>query len=53
LQPNESGLATGLGSIYRAGDYVRIGWLGLFVEGLIEQKFVTDQLRANSMALVF
>ncbi|MCC3159754.1 bifunctional alpha,alpha-trehalose-phosphate synthase (UDP-forming)/trehalose-phosphatase [Hymenobacter sp. 15J16-1T3B] len=53
FHPSEGGLATGLGSIYRAGNNVWVGWPGLFVEDAAEQEFVTEQLQLNSMAPVF
>ncbi|MBC6991081.1 MULTISPECIES: bifunctional alpha,alpha-trehalose-phosphate synthase (UDP-forming)/trehalose-phosphatase [Hymenobacter] len=53
FQPSEGGLATGLGSIYRADNNVWVGWPGLFVEDVAEQEFVTEQLRTDSMAPVF
>jgi trehalose 6-phosphate synthase/phosphatase len=53
FQPSEGGLATGLGSIYRADDNVWVGWPGLEVPDLAEQAHVTERLRADSMAPVF
>ncbi|MBF9221252.1 bifunctional alpha,alpha-trehalose-phosphate synthase (UDP-forming)/trehalose-phosphatase [Hymenobacter ruricola] len=53
FQPSEGGLATGLGSIYRADDNVWVGWPGLFVEDESEQEFVTAQFADDSMAPVF
>jgi trehalose 6-phosphate synthase/phosphatase len=53
FQPSEGGLATGLGSIYRADDNVWVGWPGLEVADPAEQAHVTEQLRADSMAPVF
>jgi trehalose 6-phosphate synthase/phosphatase len=53
FQPSEGGLATGLGSIYRADDNVWVGWPGLFVDDPAEQAHVTEQLHADSMAPVF
>lgn len=51
--PSEGGLATGLGSIYRADNNVWIGWPGLVVEDGDEQQLVTDKLHADSMRPVF
>ncbi|MCB2408679.1 bifunctional alpha,alpha-trehalose-phosphate synthase (UDP-forming)/trehalose-phosphatase [Hymenobacter lucidus] len=51
--PSEGGLATGLGSIYRAEGNVWVGWPGLEIEDPIEQQFVTRELRDDSMAPVF
>ncbi|SMC00593.1 trehalose 6-phosphate synthase [Hymenobacter roseosalivarius DSM 11622] len=53
FQPSEGGLATGLGSIYRADDNIWVGWPGLFVDDPAEQQHVADQLRNDSMAPVF
>ncbi|MBF9224051.1 bifunctional alpha,alpha-trehalose-phosphate synthase (UDP-forming)/trehalose-phosphatase [Hymenobacter ruricola] len=53
FQPSEGGLATGLGSIYRADGNVWVGWPGLFVDDPTEQAHVTQQLQADSMAPVF
>ncbi|TGE07926.1 bifunctional alpha,alpha-trehalose-phosphate synthase (UDP-forming)/trehalose-phosphatase [Hymenobacter fodinae] len=53
FQPSEGGLATGLGSIYRADDNVWVGWPGLFVDDPSEQQQVTERLQADSMAPVF
>jgi len=53
FQPSEGGLATGLGSIYRADGNVWVGWPGLPVDDPAEQAQVTEQLRADSMAPVF
>jgi trehalose 6-phosphate synthase/phosphatase len=53
FQPSEGGLATGLGSIYRADGNVWVGWPGLFVDDAAEQAHVTGELQADSMAPVF
>lgn len=53
FQPSEGGLATGLGSIYRQGDNVWVGWPGLFVEDEAEESFITQELHADNMAPVF
>ncbi|TPG66349.1 bifunctional alpha,alpha-trehalose-phosphate synthase (UDP-forming)/trehalose-phosphatase [Hymenobacter nivis] len=53
FQPSEGGLATGLGSIYRADGNVWVGWPGLFVEDPAEQAQVTARLADDSMAPVF
>jgi trehalose 6-phosphate synthase/phosphatase len=53
FQPSEGGLATGLGSIYRQGDNVWIGWPGLFVEGEAEEEHIKQELLADNMAPVF
>ena len=53
FQPSEGGLATGLGSIYKQGDNVWIGWPGLFVENVTEEDYIRQALRADNMAPVF
>ncbi|ALW86911.1 trehalose-6-phosphate synthase [Hymenobacter sedentarius] len=53
FQPSEGGLATGLGSIYKADGNVWVGWPGLFVEDPNEQAQVAERLQADSMAPVF
>ncbi|MBW3127822.1 bifunctional alpha,alpha-trehalose-phosphate synthase (UDP-forming)/trehalose-phosphatase [Hymenobacter profundi] len=53
FQPSEGGLATGLGSIYRAKGNVWVGWPGLSVDDPAEQDHVREQLSADSMAPVF
>ncbi|WP_216679824.1 bifunctional alpha,alpha-trehalose-phosphate synthase (UDP-forming)/trehalose-phosphatase [Hymenobacter siberiensis] len=53
FQPSEGGLATGLGSIYRQGDNVWVGWPGLFVHDESEESFITQELHADNMAPVF
>jgi len=53
FQPSEGGLATGLGSIYRQGDNLWIGWPGLFVQEAAEEAHIRQELRADNMAPVF
>ena len=53
FQPSEGGLATGLGSIYKQGENVWIGWPGLFVEDAAEEAHIRRELRADNMAPVF
>ena len=53
FQPSEGGLATGLGSIYRQGDNVWVGWPGLFVHDAAEESFITQKLHTDNMAPVF
>ncbi|MGI4763239.1 MAG: bifunctional alpha,alpha-trehalose-phosphate synthase (UDP-forming)/trehalose-phosphatase [Janthinobacterium lividum] len=53
FQPSEGGLATGLGSIYRQGDNLWIGWPGLFVQDEAEEDHIRAELRADNMAPVF
>ena len=51
--PSEGGLATGLGSIYRAEGNLWVGWPGLVVGDEAERQQVTRQLRTDSMRPVF
>ncbi|MCR5888817.1 bifunctional alpha,alpha-trehalose-phosphate synthase (UDP-forming)/trehalose-phosphatase [Hymenobacter sp. J193] len=53
FQPSEGGLATGLGSIYKAEGNVWVGWPGLSVDEPAEQEQVREQLKADSMVPVF
>jgi len=53
FQPSEGGLATGLGSIYRQGDNLWIGWPGLFVHDEAEEDHIREELREDNMAPVF
>lgn len=53
LTPSEGGLATGLGSIYKEGNNVWIGWPGVNVKAGKRQKDVTNRLRPLSLIPVF
>ncbi|WP_151086171.1 bifunctional alpha,alpha-trehalose-phosphate synthase (UDP-forming)/trehalose-phosphatase [Hymenobacter baengnokdamensis] len=53
FQPSEGGLATGLGSIYRQGDNLWVGWPGLFGQDEGEETHIREELRADNMAPVF
>ncbi|MBS1522897.1 MAG: bifunctional alpha,alpha-trehalose-phosphate synthase (UDP-forming)/trehalose-phosphatase [Bacteroidetes bacterium] len=53
LLPSEGGLATGLGSIYKQGDNIWIGWPGLEVTDEAVQKKITKQLKEQSLLPVF
>ncbi|MCJ8164553.1 bifunctional alpha,alpha-trehalose-phosphate synthase (UDP-forming)/trehalose-phosphatase [Pontibacter sp. E15-1] len=50
---SEGGLATGLGSIYKKGDNLWIGWPGLVVDDPITQQRIRQDLRPESMQPVF
>ncbi len=52
-KPSEGGLATGLGSIYKEGDNVWIGWPGLAVSSESEKTEITEQLADENMRPVF
>jgi trehalose 6-phosphate synthase/phosphatase len=53
LQQSEGGLATGLGSIYREGNNIWIGWPGQEVTDVKEQDKMTKQLRKMNLMPVF
>lgn len=53
FKPSEGGLATGLGSIYKEGNNLWLGWPGMFIDKKEEQNFVTEELRKESMHPVF
>ena len=52
-KPSEGGLATGLGSIYKDGDNIWVGWPGLAVTKDSLKKDVTTNLAKESMLPVF
>lgn len=52
-KPSEGGLATGLGSIYKDGDNIWIGWPGMPVPKGDHQKEITKNLKKESMKPVF
>ncbi len=52
LKVSEGGLATGLGSVYKDGDNIWIGWCGLEVPKADEPK-IKDKLRKENLAPVF
>lgn len=51
--PSEGGLATGLGSIYKQGDNIWVGWPGLAIQKGKEKEIIRRQLRSESMKPVF
>ena len=53
LQPSEGGLATGLGSIYREGNNIWIGWPGQEITDQKEQEKVTKKLRKMNLMPVY
>ena len=53
LSPSEGGLATGLGSIYKDGDNVWIGWPGLEVEDPQDQDIINQKLNDLSLLPVY
>lgn len=52
LKVSEGGLATGLGSIYKEGNNIWVGWCGLDVPEEDEQQ-ITDKLGKQNLAPVF
>jgi trehalose 6-phosphate synthase/phosphatase len=52
LAVSEGGLATGLGSIYKDGDNIWIGWAGLEVEDKDEDE-ITNRLAKENLSPVF
>ncbi len=52
LKVSEGGLATGLGSVYKEGDNIWIGWAGLEVPKEDEQQ-IRNQLSKENLAPVF
>jgi trehalose 6-phosphate synthase/phosphatase len=53
FKASEGGLATGLGSVYKQGDNIWIGWPGHFVNNTDEQDHVTRELTKENMRPVF
>ena len=52
-KPSEGGLATGLGSIYKEGDNIWIGWPGMPVPKADHQNEIATNLKKESMKPVF
>jgi trehalose 6-phosphate synthase/phosphatase len=52
-QPSEGGLATGLGSIYKQGDNLWIGWPGLVIENPEDEEKIRINLKQENMQPVF
>ncbi|MBV6645305.1 MAG: bifunctional alpha,alpha-trehalose-phosphate synthase (UDP-forming)/trehalose-phosphatase [Cyclobacteriaceae bacterium] len=52
-QPSEGGLATGLGSIYKEGDNLWVGWPGLAVNKNDQKQEITKKLASENMKPVF
>ncbi len=51
--PSEGGLATGLGSIYKEGENIWIGWPGMAVNKSDHRAEITKNLKKESMKPVF
>ena len=52
-KPSEGGLATGLGSIYKEGDNLWIGWPGMYVNKKEEREQIARDLKKENMVPVF
>ena len=52
-KPSEGGLATGLGSIYKQGGNLWIGWPGMYVDDIQTQDEITATLRDENMSPIF
>ncbi|HEY4323361.1 MAG TPA: bifunctional alpha,alpha-trehalose-phosphate synthase (UDP-forming)/trehalose-phosphatase [Mucilaginibacter sp.] len=53
LSPSEGGLATGLGSIYKQGDNIWIGWPGVEINEDTDKDQVTKELAKQNLLPVF
>ncbi len=53
LKGSEGGLATGLGSIYKEGNNLWIGWPGLLINQGIERINITERLKKENMHPIF
>ena len=47
--PSEGGLATGLGSVYKEGENIWLGWTGYYPKSLTEEKIIGEYLKSESM----
>jgi len=53
FSPSEGGLATGLGSIYKQGNNVWIGWPGMDIDDPAEQREIQEALLEENLKAVF
>ncbi|MGV3641928.1 MAG: bifunctional alpha,alpha-trehalose-phosphate synthase (UDP-forming)/trehalose-phosphatase [Adhaeribacter sp.] len=53
FETSEGGLATGLGSVYKEGENIWIGWPGLYLESEAEARQVRQDLEKERMQPVF
>lgn len=53
FRPSEGGLATALGSIYKEGNNVWLGWPGQAVDDEADKRRIKQELRASHMEPVF
>lgn len=52
-KPSAGGLATGLGSIYKEGENIWLGWPGIYINSTKEKEDVAKELSKESMRPVF
>jgi trehalose 6-phosphate synthase/phosphatase len=52
-KPSEGGLATGLGSVYKKGNNLWIGWPGIALSKKADKDYITAQLKKDNMLPVF
>ena len=50
---SEGGLATGLGSVYKEGDNIWVGWPGLAVNKTEDKEEICSRLKESNMSPVF
>lgn len=53
FRASEGGLATGLGSVYKEGDNLWVGWPGAFIDSDAEKEFIIEELQKESMYPVY
>lgn len=53
FEQSAGGLATGLGTVYKEGDNIWIGWPGLFLNKKAEKEKVTEELHKENMHPIF
>ncbi|MEM8565498.1 MAG: bifunctional alpha,alpha-trehalose-phosphate synthase (UDP-forming)/trehalose-phosphatase [Bacteroidota bacterium] len=46
---SEGGLATGLGSVYKQGDNIWVGWPGIYFDSTDQEKEATEKLKTENM----
>lgn len=51
--PSEGGLATGLGSIYKEGNNIWLGWPGINIEDPVKQHEISEQLKSMNLIPIF
>ena len=52
-KPSEGGLATGLGSVYKKGNNLWIGWPGIALSKKSDKDYIRTQLKKDNMLPVF